>query len=182
MSSLDFYVDFNIEVQNIRDEFNLEAEQALRELAAGHSDLIGASVALENIVKTESPYLYQVRITLYKRPEDIAVVEKGVEPMVALKGALDAIEKKVRASREKLDQMQERRAGMNDAVSQELTAEEVYATYVKDQEPEKFLRKDRTEIASKLMMEEGLKQEAAYFAADQILRVAQENANTQSKK
>jgi len=38
------------------------------------------------------------------------------------------------------------------------------------------------EIASKLMVEEGLKQEAAYFAADQILRVAQENANKQSER
>ena len=78
MSSLDFHVDFDIEAENVRDEFNLEAEQALRELAAHHSDLIGASVSVENIVKTESPYLYQVRIILYKRPEDIAVVEKGV--------------------------------------------------------------------------------------------------------
>jgi len=30
------------------------------------------------------------------------------------------------------------------------------------------------------MVEEGLKQEAAYFAADQILRVAQENLNQES--
>ncbi|MGD8404269.1 MAG: hypothetical protein PVJ21_11450 [Anaerolineales bacterium] len=182
MGSLDFHVDFNIEAGDIRDEFNLEAEQALRELASHHSDLTGASVSLENIVKTESPYLYQVRIVVYKRPEDIAVVEKGVEPIIALKGALDALEEKVRASRERLAQRESRRAGSNDAVSQELTAEEVYATYAKDQDPQEYLSKSRTEIASELMVEEGLKQETAYFAADQILRVAQENANEQSER
>ncbi|MGB7873075.1 MAG: hypothetical protein WBL25_01735 [Anaerolineales bacterium] len=181
MGSLDFYVDFNIEVPNIEDEFNLEAEQGLRELASHHSDLTGASVSLENIVKTESPYLYQVRIVVYKRPENIAVVEKGGEPMVTLKGALDALDERVRASREKLSQTESRRAGANDAVSGELSAEEVYATYVKNQNPEELLRKDRTEIASALMVEEGLAQEAAYFAADQILRVAEKSANAQNR-
>ena len=101
--------------------------------------------------------------------------------MVALKGALDALKGRVRDSREKLAQRESRRAGTNDAVIQELTPEEVYATFLGKQDSEKFLNKDRTEIASKLMVEEGLEQEAAYFAADQILRIAQENANTESE-
>jgi hypothetical protein len=87
----------------------------------------------------------------------------------------------VRESRERLAQRESRRAGSNDAVTRELTAEEVYATYAKGQDPQEFLSKGRTEIASELMVEEGLKQEAAYFAADQILRVAQENANQHSE-
>lgn len=181
MGSLDFYVDFNIEVSNFGDEFRIEAEQQLRRLAAQHSDLVGASVSLENIVKAESPYLYQVRIVIYKRPEDIAVTEKGVEPMVVLKGALDAIEKKVRASREKLAQAPPHRSEDVKTVSYELSAEEVYATYASDQDPAELLRKGRTEIASKLMVEEGLKQEAAYFAADQILSFAEENTNNRQE-
>jgi len=179
MGSLDFYVDFNIEDPNVGEEFNLEAEQRLRNLATGHSDLIGASVSLEKIVEAESPYLYQVRIVLYKRPEDIAVIEKESEPITTLNNALDALEGKVRASREKLAQVESRRAGANDAVLQELGAEEVYATYFKGQDPEEILRKDRTEIASALMVEEGLNQEAAHFAADQILQVALEKSNEQ---
>ena len=179
MGSLDFYVDFNIEDQDIGNDFNLEAEQRLRDLAAGHSDLIGASVSLEKIVEVESPYLYQVRIALYKRPEDIAVVEKEAEPMIALNNALKTLEKKVRASREKLSQMESRRTGANEAVIQELGAEEVYATYFKGQNPEEILSKDRMQIASTLMVEEGLNQEAAYFAADQILRVAADKSNVQ---
>jgi len=174
MGSLDFYVDFNVEAPNVSDEFNLEAEQQLRELASQHSDLIGASVSLENIVKTETPYLYQVRIVVYKRPEDIAVIEKDVEPMIALKGALDSLEEKIRASREKLAEANISQGSDVETVSHELTAEEVYATYASDQDPDELLRKGRTEIASKLMVKEGLKQKAAYFAADQILRVAAE--------
>lgn len=181
MGNLEFHVDFNIEVPNIRDGFDLEAEQALRDLAAHHSDLTGASVSLESIVKTESPYLYQVRIVLYKRPENIALVEKGVEPAVALKGALDVLEEKVRSSREKLAQREVRRAGANDAVSRELTAKEVFATYAGDQDPQEFLEKSRVQIASELMVEGDLEQEAAYFAADQILRFSQENANRQNE-
>lgn len=177
MEKLDFYIDFNIEIPNIGKEFNLEAQQRLRELADGHSDLIGASVSLESIVKSESPYLYQVRIVLYKRPEDIAVVEKGSEPILTLRDGLDAIENSVRESRERLDQIVSRRAGMNDAVSQELSAQEVYATFFKDQDPAEILRKDRTEIASTLMVKEGLEQEAAYSAADQILQAAMERQN-----
>ena len=80
-----------------------------------------------------------MRIVLYKRPEDIAIVEKGVEPRITLKGALDSLEKKVRASRERLGQREERRAGMNEAVFQALTAKEVYATFVQDQDVEELL-------------------------------------------
>jgi ribosome-associated translation inhibitor RaiA len=180
MGSLDFYVDFNIEDQDIGNDFNLEAEQRLRDLATGHSDLIGASVSLEKIVEAESPYLYQVRIALYKRPEDFAVVEKESEPMIALNNALKALEEKVRTSREKLSQIESRRTGANEAVIQELGAEEVYATYFKGQNPEEIMSKDRTETASKLMVEEGLKQEVAYFAADQVLRVVAEKSNVQN--
>jgi len=36
------------------------------------------------------------------------------------------------------------------------------------------------ETASKLMVEEGLKQEAAYFAADQVLQVVAEKSNVQN--
>lgn len=175
MGSLDFYVDFNIETPNVEDEFSLEAEGKLRELASAHSDLIGASVSLERIVKTETSYLYRVRIVVYKRPEDIAIVKKDSEPMIALRNALDSLEKEIRESREKLAQTDPHREEDVNTVSEELSAEEVYATYAKGQKPEELLRKGRTELASTLMVKEGLNQEAAYFAADQILSVAEKN-------
>lgn len=176
MGSLDFYVDFNIEMPNIGPEFTREAEQSLRKLASGHSDLVGASLSLEKIVATESSYLHQVRIVVYKRPEDIAVVEKDSDPMTALRNALNALEEKVRESREKLAQVDPHRMGDTQTVSNELSAEEVYATYAGDDKPEELIDKGRTKIASKLMVEDGLNQQAAYIAADQILRVAQEKS------
>lgn len=57
MDRRDFYVDFNIEVPEIGDEFNREAEQQLRALVAQYSDLIGAAVSPETIVEVESRYL-----------------------------------------------------------------------------------------------------------------------------
>jgi len=59
-----------------------------------------------------------------------------------------------------------------------LSADEVYATYVKDQDPAQIFEQGRMEIATRLMVEEGLSQKAAYFAADQILQAAQQRMTT----
>lgn len=175
MGSMDFYVDFNIEVPNVQEEFRLEAERQLKELAAERTDIVGAAVSLENIVKTETAYLYQVRIVVYKRPKNIAIIEKASEPMIALNKALEALEKKVRASREKLAQQDSHRDEEIETIFYELTPDEIYATYAKNQKPVDVMQKSRTEIASELMVAKGLTEEAAYFAADQILFVAQKN-------
>jgi ribosome-associated translation inhibitor RaiA len=177
MASMDFYVDFNIEVPSVQEEFSLEAEQQLRRIASGHSDIVGAAVSLESIVKTETQYLYQVRIVVYKRPEDIAIIEKDSEPMIALNNALDALEEKIRASREKLTQNDSHRNEEIETVFYELTPDEVYATYAKNQKPTDVINKNRDEIATELMVKEGLTEEAAYFAADQIMFVAQKNTS-----
>jgi hypothetical protein len=172
---MDFYVDFNIEVPNIGEEFAQEAEQHIRKLAADHSDIVGAAVSLENLVKDETSHLFQVRIVLYKRPEAVVVIQKDSEPMLTLRSTLEVLEKIVRASREKLAQVDSHQSEDIDRIYFELSADEVYATYAKNRKPADVVQKSRTEIASELMVEEGLTEEAAYFAADQILRVAQES-------
>jgi len=181
MANLDFYVDFNVEVPNMEDEFTREAERRLRELAAEHSDMVGAAVSLESIVEVEAPYLYQVRIVVYKRPEDVAVIEKDAKPMIALHHALDALEEKVRESRERLSQTSDHLPDDIQTVVYELTPEEVYSTYARGEDPEEILRKSRTEIATKLMVDEGLAQDAAYFAADQIQSVAVQRVDEQNE-
>lgn len=175
MGNLDFYVEFNIEVPNIGDEFKVEAERRLWELTEGRSDITGASVALESIVKAQTPYRYQVRIILYKRPKNIAMIKKDSEPMTALGNALDALERKVYETREKLDTTQFKQAQDTENIVYELSADEVYATYARDADPSELINEGRTKLASKLMVEEGLSQDAAYYAADQIMRVAVEN-------
>jgi ribosome-associated translation inhibitor RaiA len=173
MGSSDFYIDFNIEVPNISDKFHRETEQRLRELVSSHSDLIGAAVALEKIADTETYDLHRVRILLYKRPQDIVVTKQDTDPMVALRDALDTIEEEVRESREKLAHRDPHRDSEIQSIYYDLTADEIYATYVKDWGPDEILEMDRAEIVSHLMVEEGLPQDAADFAADQIIRVAE---------
>ena len=173
MGSSDFYIDYNIEVPNISNKFHRETEQRLRELTSSHSDLIGAAVALEQIADTETYDLHRVRILLYKRPQDIVVTKQDSDPMVALRDALDAVEEEVRESREKLAQRDPHRDSEIQSIYYDLTADEIYATYAKDWEPDEILEMDRTEIVSHLMVNEGLPQDAADFAADQIILVAE---------
>lgn len=172
MGSSDFYVDYNIEVSDVGDEFKRETEQRLRELASSHSDMVGAAVALEKIADRETYDLYRVRIVVYKRPQDIVVTKQDADPLVTLREALQILEEQVRESREKLAQKDTHRDSQIESVYYELSAEEIYATYAKGWAPDEVLRMDHTEIASRLMVEQGLTQDAADFAADQILLVA----------
>ena len=173
MGSSDFYIDYNIEVSDVGHEFKRETEQRLRELASSHSDMVGAAVALEKTVDTESYDLYSVRIVVYKRPQDIVVTKQEADPMVTLREVLHTLEEQVRTSREKLAQKDTHRDSQIETVYYELSAEEIYATYAKGWQPEDVLGMDHTEIASRLMLEQGLTQDAADFAADQILLVAE---------
>ena len=173
MGSSDFYIDYNIEVSNVGDEFKRETDQRLRELASSHSDLIGAAVALEKTVDTQSYDLYRVRILVYKRPQDIVVTKEDEDPILTLREALDTLEEEVRASREKLAERDHHRDAQIESVYYDLSAEEIYAAYAKGWGPDEILEMDRTEIIRHLMAEEGMTQDAADFAADQILRVAE---------
>lgn len=173
MGSSDFYIDYNIELSDVGDEFKRETEQRLRELASTHADMIGAAVALEKTADTQTYDVYRVRIVVYKRPQDIAVSKQDSDPMVTLREALDTLEEQVRASREKLSQRDTHRDSQIESVYYDLSADEIYATYAKGWQPEDVLRMDHTEIASRLMVEQGLTQDAADFAADQILLVAE---------
>jgi ribosome-associated translation inhibitor RaiA len=173
MGSSDFYIDYNIEVSDVSDGFERETEQRLRELISDHSDMVGAAVSLEKVADTQTYDVYRVRILLYKRPQDLVVTKQDADPMVALRDALHTIEDQVRTSREKLAQKDTHRDSQIHTVYFDLSAEEIYATYAKGWQPEEVLRMDHTELASHLMVKEGLNQDAADFAADQILLVAE---------
>lgn len=173
MGSSDFYIDYNIEVSDVGDEFKRETERRLRELAKAHSDIVGAAVALEKTADTQTYDVYRVRIVVYKRPQDIAVAKQDADPMVTLRDVLDTLEEQIRESRERLAQRDTHRDSQIESVYYELSADEIYATYAKGWQPEDVLQMDHTEIASRLMTEQGLTQDAADFAADQILLVAE---------
>ena len=169
MLSSDFYIDYNIEVSDAGDDFNRETDQRLRELASTYPDMTGAAVALEKVADTQTYDVYRVRIVLYKRPQDIVVTKQDADPMLALREALHTLEEQIRASREKLDRRDTHRDSQIHSVYYDLSADEIYATYAKDWQPEEILRLERAEIVSRLMVQEGLNQDAADFAADQII-------------
>lgn len=137
-------------------------------------------MSLEKVVKSETPYLYEVRIVLYKRPQYLTVTETQADPVTALRGALDALETRVQKSREKLRERAIPNTGKTNTVVYDLTANEVYATYAKGTRPSQILEEGRERIASRLMLNDGLTEEAAYFAADQILHVATERMDGES--
>ncbi|HRW04887.1 MAG TPA: hypothetical protein P5121_07325 [Caldilineaceae bacterium] len=177
---LDFTFEFHNEIETIgtEQEFALyrETQLRLRQLAEGHNDLTGAAVTLEPIGGSPTaPNLYQCRIALYARPENLAATSKEEKPTTAVKRAMEAIERQVREKRERLrERSREATAiGANEGLY-ELTAQEIYATYAENGTPKEWLAQPRAQIATQLMMEEELNQGDAFYAADQILVAAEE--------
>jgi hypothetical protein len=61
-----------------------------------------------------------------------------------------------------------------------LSAVEIYASYAPGIDPAELLGQSRTELATRLRVEEGLKQEEAYYDADQMLVYARQRVETQT--
>lgn len=98
----DFEFEFYAQVPDPERSLRAEAEDRLRELAAGHSGMIGASVAVEQLTHGETLHVYQARVVAYAKPDNVVAVEKGETAEKALKGALDAVERQVRDLRDRL--------------------------------------------------------------------------------
>jgi hypothetical protein len=62
----------------------------------------------------------------------------------------------------------------------ELTAQEIYDSYAQGIDPADLLDQSRIDLATRLRVEEGLKQEEAYYAADQMLAYARQWVETQT--
>ena len=85
MGRLDFHIEFHSERTNLNNSLKNKAETRLRELAADRNDLIGASIAVEELAQEETPHIYQARVVAYIRPENIVAVEKADALDAALK-------------------------------------------------------------------------------------------------
>jgi ribosomal subunit interface protein len=102
MSQTDFSFEFLSEIDQPTEELRAEVEQNLRDLADDHTDIIGASVALEELTNEATPHRYRARIVVYMRPSDIAAVEKAPSPVTAIEEAMKSVERQIRETREKL--------------------------------------------------------------------------------
>jgi ribosome-associated translation inhibitor RaiA len=99
MEHNEFPIEFDLEVPDLAGELRQEAEQRLQALSKGHTDLIGASVALDQPAHGKTGFIYQARIVVYMRQENVYSSEKQETIEGALKGALGAIERQVRERR-----------------------------------------------------------------------------------
>ena len=100
MTLLDFTIEFQTGTSDLTEDLRTEAEDRLRALASDHNDLTGAAVAVTEPSQGDS-YIYEARVVVYKRPKNLAAVEKDDTVEGALKGALAAMERQVREEREK---------------------------------------------------------------------------------
>lgn len=102
MATKDFDFEFYSEIPNLDAALITEAESQLRELMVGHTDIIGASVAVEELTGDSTPHRYEARVLVYVRPDNVVAVEKEETAELAVKGALDAAERQIRELRDKL--------------------------------------------------------------------------------
>ena len=104
--------DFNAKTQGCNFEFHTEisqddaelweeANEQLRSLINDHTDIINASVSIEELTGSETPHRFEARVVIYMRPENIVAVDKNSHAMLALQNALDAVERQVREERAK---------------------------------------------------------------------------------
>lgn len=61
-----------------------------------------------------------------------------------------------------------------------MSAEEIYDSHAPGIDPAALLSGSRIELAARLRVEEGLKQEEAYYAADPLLAYARQRVETQT--
>lgn len=101
MPMTDFEYEFYSKI-HVDDDLKAKTERRLRDLAEGHRDMIGASVAVEQPASGETGHLYRARIRAYVKGEKIVAVEKESSVRAALNGALDAIERQVREHRDQV--------------------------------------------------------------------------------
>lgn len=101
MSMTDFEYEFYSKV-HVDNDVEAKTERRLRDLADGHRDMIGASVAVEQPASGETGHLYRARIRAYVKQDTVVAVEKENSVRAALQGALNAVERQVREHRDEV--------------------------------------------------------------------------------
>lgn len=77
-----------------------EAETRLSKMGLDRHDVTGASVNIEKETKAETPQ-YLISIVLFFKPKNIVAKKKDENVMLALKQALNAVERQLKKEREK---------------------------------------------------------------------------------
>jgi len=103
MDNANFPIEFNNEVDDVKQsdhELYSVAVDRLTKLAAGHKKISGAVVNLKLPAQhRKTILLFEVTIVDYRESEHIAATEKKEQFRGVLNGALDGVERQVRALR-----------------------------------------------------------------------------------
>lgn len=108
MGSLDFPIEFHSKVEFVNEKQKQKAVQRLFDLKADHTDMVGATITVDQVSRGETPHFFEAKVVIYMRPDRVVAVEKADAVETALKGALDAIERQVRERRAKLKEVWKR--------------------------------------------------------------------------
>lgn len=98
---IEFYNEFDLP-DDVELRLYDEAEARLDELRGDHNDMTRAEITLREVAHREHHNNYAVNIVVYMRPNNVDATESAEQPQIALKTALDHIERQVRAQRGKL--------------------------------------------------------------------------------
>ena len=100
MKDTTFSIEYHLEGVHLSEKLKSKVESRLRKLSQGHRDVTGASVALKETTRsTAKRHVYKARVVLYHKPDNIVGIEKDDSTGNALVGALEAVERQVRAHR-----------------------------------------------------------------------------------
>ncbi len=104
-STPDFPIEFHSEIGSDDLDLYATAENHLRQLAKGHSDITGATVILTQPAHgTQTAFACEATVTLWMRPENIAARATGEQLRGTLIDALHAAERQAREQRDRLRQ------------------------------------------------------------------------------
>lgn len=105
MAQSDLRIEFQTDITSNDLDFYVMIEDRLHELAGDHSDITGAAATLEQpAAGRETPHIFEANIVVYMRPNNVRASSKRDDPGIALRSALDAVERQVREQREKLNE------------------------------------------------------------------------------
>lgn len=103
MDQPDMPIELKTDITDEDLDFYVMIEDRLRDLAEGHTDITGAAATIEQPAQgRETNHIFEASIVVYVRPNNVSATEKDSNPELALKGALDAVERQIRDQRKKL--------------------------------------------------------------------------------
>lgn len=102
MASTEFPIEIHAETDGFTEELQRKTGDRLLRLKGDHTDMVSATISVEEIARGERPFRYQFKAILHMRPDRVVASEKADNVRSAMKGCLSALERQVRERRAKL--------------------------------------------------------------------------------